>query len=92
LAKINEICGIPLILHGASDWENGRVGEAVKRGVTCFNVDTAIRLAFISNLINAIHDHGNVVFDIRKILGGAREAVKNAVKKRIKFFGSEDKA
>lgn len=92
LKKIDELCGIPLILHGASDWENGRVAKAVENGVSCFNVDTAIRLSFINNLINTIHDHGNVAFDIRKILGGAQEAVKEAVAKRMRFFGSEGKA
>jgi fructose-bisphosphate aldolase class II len=91
LKKINAICQIPLILHGASDWENGRVAKALEGGISCFNVDTAIRLAFINNLINTIHSHGNVAFDIRKVLGGAREAVKDAVAKRIKIFGSENK-
>lgn len=92
LKKINALCGIPLILHGASDWENGRVGKAIEGGIACFNVDTAVRLSFINNLINTIHDHGDVPFDIRKVLGGAQNAVKDAVKKRIKIFGSEGKA
>lgn len=92
LKKIDALCGIPLILHGASDWENGRVAKAIEGGITCFNVDTAIRVSFINNLINTIHSHGDVPFDIRKVLGGAREAVKDAVAKRIKIFGSEGKA
>lgn len=93
LEMINKGCGnIPLILHGASDWENGKVGEATKRGVACFNVDTAVRIAFINNLINSVRNQGNVSFDVRKLLGGAREAVKEAVKKKIKIFGSDGKA
>jgi len=92
LDMINKNCKIPLILHGASDWENGRVQEAIKRGVCCFNVDTSIRLAFINNLINSVKNQGNVSFDIRKLLGGAREAVKETVKRKLKFFGSDGKA
>jgi fructose-bisphosphate aldolase, class II len=93
LEMINKNCGnLPLILHGASDWENGRVGEAIKRGVACFNVDTAVRIAFINNLINSVRNHGNVSFDVRNLLGGAREAVKEVVKKKIKIFGSDGKA
>ncbi|HRZ95091.1 MAG TPA: class II fructose-bisphosphate aldolase [Candidatus Moranbacteria bacterium] len=93
LEMINKSCpNLPLILHGASDWENGKVGEAIKRGVTCFNVDTATRIAFINDLINSVRNQGNVSFDVRKLLGGAREAVKEAVKKKIKFFGSDGKA
>jgi len=92
LEMINKNCGnIPLVLHGASDWENGRVKEVIARGVVCFNVDTAVRLAFINNLINSVRNQGNVSFDIRKLLGEAREAVKESVKKKIKFFGSDGK-
>jgi len=92
LSKINELCNIPLVLHGASDWENGRVTEVVKRGISCFNVDTAIRIAFINNLTNSLKNNGHSSFDIRKSLGEAREAVKETVKNKIKYFGSANKA
>jgi fructose-bisphosphate aldolase class II len=84
--------GLPLVLHGASDWENGKVKEVINRGICCFNVDTAVRLAFINNLINVVKNQGNISFDIRELLGGARDAVKNTVKAKIKFFGSDGKA
>lgn len=91
LEKINELCNIPLVLHGASDWENGRVTEVIKRGVSCFNVDTAIRMAFVNDLVNQLRED-EMNFDIRKLLGQSREAVKEAVKQKIRFFGSENKA
>lgn len=83
---------IPLILHGASDWENGRVGEVIKRGVACFNIDTALRLAFINNMTNAVKNRSEMSYDPRKILGDARDAVKAVVKEKIKIFGSDGKA
>lgn len=92
LEMINKNCDIPLILHGASDWEDGRVQEVIKRGVACFNVDTAIRLAFVNNLINSVREQGNTAFDIRALLMGAKEAVEEVVKKKIKIFGSDGKA
>jgi len=93
LEMINKNCqNLPIVLHGASDWEGEKVKEAVSRGVCCFNVDTAIRLAFINNLINSVNDKGNVSFDVRELLGKARDAVKDAVKKKIKMFGSDGKA
>jgi fructose-bisphosphate aldolase class II len=92
LEAINKILNIPLILHGASDWESVKVKEVIKRGISCFNIDTAIRLSFINNLINTIKVDNDVSFDIRKILGDAREAVKKTVKEKIKMFGSEGKA
>jgi fructose-bisphosphate aldolase, class II len=89
LEKINQLCGIPLILHGASDWENGKVSEVIKRGITCFNVDTATQMAFMDSLINSIKNEEN--FDVRKVLGAAREAVKEEIKQKIRYFGSEGK-
>lgn len=92
LEMINKACNIPIVLHGASDWENGRVKEAINRGVCCFNVDTATRLAFVNNLVNSVRNQSDVSFDVRKLLGSAREAVKDVVKQKIKFFGSDSKA
>jgi fructose-bisphosphate aldolase class II len=92
LEKINKLCDIPLVLHGASDWENGRVKEVIARGISCFNVDTATRIAFVNNLINSVRKQGDVSFDIRSLLGSAREAVEEVVVQKIKYFGSEGKA
>lgn len=92
LEMIRKNIEIPIVLHGASDWESDRVKEAISRGVSCFNVDTAIRLAFINNLINSVRNQGNVSFDIRKLLGEARDAVKDVVKKKILIYGSDGKA
>jgi fructose-bisphosphate aldolase class II len=92
LSSIQGNVSIPLILHGASDWDDGRVAEAVKRGITCFNVDTAIRMAFTNKIIQAVKNDELASLDIRKFLGGAREAVKESVKNKLKLFGSEGKA
>lgn len=91
LEMINERVNIPLILHGASDWENGRVQEVIKRGVACFNVDTSIRLSFVNSLMKAVKEQNGSAFDIRKLLGNAKKAVKNTVKAKINFFGSGGK-
>jgi len=92
LQKIHESVDIPLILHGASDWEEEKVKEVIKRGINCFNVDTAIRMSFINSLVKTIKGQGDISFDIRKVLGKARDEVKEAVKGKIKIFGSQGKA
>lgn len=92
LEAIHKKIPIPLILHGASDWENGRVKEVINRGICCLNVDTSIRLSFVNSLVNMVRQQNDISFDIRKILGNAREAVKNTVKDKIRYFGSEGKA
>jgi len=78
-------------LHGASDWENGKVTEVIARGICCFNVDTATRLAFVNSLVKAVHEQNEISFDIRRLLGDARDAVKNVVKEKIRYYGGEGK-
>jgi fructose-bisphosphate aldolase class II len=89
---INKSLNIPLILHGASDWENGKVVEVVKRGISCFNVDTAIRLSYMNSLVSNVMQQGPMNLDIREFLGGARDAVRDVIKEKIKIFGSDGKA
>lgn len=90
LSKIRERVSIPLVLHGASDWENGRVKEVVARGISCFNVDTATRVAFVNSIIRSVKSD-EVSFDIRKILGNAQEEVKKTVMKKMIDFCSDGK-
>jgi fructose-bisphosphate aldolase class II len=76
----------PLILHGASDWEDGKAKKAIKNGINCFNIDTDIRIAFCTVICNMSNGKHCEVNDPRKILGSAREEVKNKVKEKIKMF------
>jgi len=63
----------------------------IKRGICCFNVDTATRMAFINNIMVALKDEGGGSFDMRRLLGNAREAIKEVVKTKMKYFGSDGK-
>lgn len=91
LEKIKEKVSIPLILHGASDWEDGRVKEVIARGICCFNVDTATRVAFVSSIIKTVRNQNEIAFDVRKILGDAQEEVKKTVKQKMEDFCSNGK-
>jgi len=90
LSTIAERVHIPLVVHGASDWHNGRVIEVISRGISCFNVDTALRMAFIGGLREALLSEEET--DLRKILTQAKERTKVAVKEKILAFGSAGKA
>lgn len=90
LESIAGLVDVPLVLHGASDWQNGRVTEVIKRGISCFNVDTATRLAFIGGVREALQSEDET--DLRKVLGKGQSAVKEAVKAKILAFGSAHKA
>jgi len=90
LSAISEKVNIPLVLHGSSDWDNGRVVEVIKRGISCFNVDTALRISFIGGLREALRAEEET--DLRKVLGKGKDATADAVRKKILAFGSDNKA
>lgn len=90
LEAIAKRVAVPLVLHGASDWNNGHVQEVIKRGISCFNVDTAIRLAFIGGMREALRAEEET--DLRQVLGIARAHTKAAIKEKILSFGSAGKA
>ncbi|MFA6193867.1 MAG: class II fructose-bisphosphate aldolase [Parcubacteria group bacterium] len=75
----------PLVLHGASDWVNHKVKEAVKRGIVCFNIDTDIKIAFNRVVCKLTSDRCSFV-DPRELLGEAREAVQRVVEEKIDLF------
>lgn len=89
LSLIAEHVSVPLVMHGASDWQNGRVKEVIGRGISCFNVDTALRIAFIGGLREALLSEEET--DLRKVLSKAKEYTKEAVKEKILAFGSDHK-
>jgi fructose-bisphosphate aldolase class II len=91
LEKIRAKISVPIVLHGASDWEADRVKEVINRGVSCFNVDTATRVAFINSIVKTVRSRDEVSFDIRKILGDAQNEVKETVKKKMEAFCSNGK-
>ena len=88
LEEIKKIVSVPLVLHGASDWEDDRVKEVVRRGICCFNVDTATRVAFVNSLIKSVNEKSALSFDIRELFGRASEAIVSVVKEKIISFGS----
>ncbi len=67
------------------------LAQASKMGVTKINVDTDLRLAFTGQIRKFFRENP-AEFDPRKYLAPAREAVKELVMRKIKVFGSENKA
>jgi fructose-bisphosphate aldolase class II len=90
LEAIAKVVSAPLVMHGASDWENDRVSEVIKRGVSCFNVDTSTRLAFIGQLKQTLENGDET--DLRKLLTFSKDAVKKTVAEKMAYFGCAGKA
>ncbi len=87
LEKIKKLIpNTPLVLHGASDWNDGKLKEAVARGIVCFNVDTDLRLTYFDAFCQQIIPKCDFM-DPRKILTVVREAVQDKVEEKVVMFG-----
>lgn len=78
-------------LSGAKGIPEEHIRKAVSLGITKINIDTDLRLAFTAT-IREFLAKSPIEFDPRKILGPAKEAMKEVVKGKMRLFGSSFKA
>ena len=78
-------------LTGAKGIPEEHIRKAVSLGISKINIDTDLRLAFTAAIREFLTESPKV-FDPRKILGSAREAMKEVVKAKMRLFGSSGKA
>ena len=79
-------------IPGAKGVPDEMLHEASLRGVSKINVDTDLRLAMTANIRKVFAEEPSV-FDPRKYLSPARDAIKETVKHKIRdVFGSSNKA
>jgi len=90
LKKISERTKIPLVLHGASGIPEKEIRKAVKLGINIINIDTEIRLAFTDSVRNTVKKDPDI-YDPRKVLTPAIEAVAKVAEEKIRMFGSAGK-
>jgi len=78
-------------LKGAKGVTDDVLKEAVSNGINKVNTDTDLRIATLGAIREVLTKQPDVI-DPRKILGPAREAMKEVVKSRIQLLGSAGKA
>jgi len=78
-------------LAGAKGMPDESIKQAIKLGIVKINIDTDLRLAFTAT-IREVLATTPTQFDPRKILGPAREAMKEVVRNKMRLFGSSNKA
>lgn len=91
LMEIKARVDIPLVLHGASGVPDQAIRKACQIGISKINIDTELRVAFsgaVQRTLKASPDE----IDPRKILGPAREAMKQVVREKMRLFGCSGKA
>ncbi len=78
-------------LTNAKGIPEGEIRKAISLGIAKVNVDTDLRLAFTGSVREVLATSPKE-FDPRKILGPAREAMKQVAKSKMQLFGSSGKA
>ena len=78
-------------LGGAKGIPEAHIQKAVSLGIAKINIDTDLRLAFTAT-VREVLAKSPKEFDPRKILGPAKEAMKEVVKSKMQLFGSSGKA
>ena len=93
MQEINELVGIPLVLHGGSGIPDFQLKMAIDRGTCKINVNTECQQAFakIVREICSTTDPAKI-YDPRKILGPAKQGIKDVVKAHCEVFGCIGKA
>jgi len=78
-------------LGGAKGIPDEHIKKAISLGISKINIDTDLRLAF-TGAVREILATSPKQFDPRKILGPAKEAMKEVIKAKMRLFGSSFKA
>ena len=78
-------------LGGAKGIPEEHIKKAVSLGISKINIDTDLRLAFTAT-VREVLTMSPKEFDPRKILGPAKEAMKEVAKGKMRLFGSSGKA
>ncbi|GAH80220.1 unnamed protein product, partial [marine sediment metagenome] len=86
IKRIRELTGVPLVLHGASGANDEEIKKGIAAGICKINIDTRIRMKFTEKMREIIKTNPKEI-DPRKILGPAKDAVKEIIRDRIRVFG-----
>jgi fructose-bisphosphate aldolase class II len=78
-------------LKGAKGIPEQHIKKAISLGIAKINIDTDLRLAFTAT-IREVLTNSPREYDPRKILGPAKEAMKEVVRGKMHLFGSSGKS
>lgn len=78
-------------LSGSRGVGQALIRNAIKLGVAKVNVDTDLRIAFTGAVLNSLIEKKKI-FDPREYLRPARDLVTQVVERKIRLFGSQNKA
>lgn len=91
MEEISGLCDVPLVLHGGTGIPLKDIQRAVSLGTAKINVNTESQITSTQAVRDALNNDPEV-YDPRKYMGPAREAIKLTVTGKMREFGSSGKA
>src|SRR5690606_20940584 len=91
MEEISQLCDVPLVLHGGTGIPLKDIQRSVSLGTAKINVNTESKMAS-AKAVREVLDNDKIVYDPRKYMGPAREAIKQTVIGKMREFGSSGKA
>lgn len=91
IQEVVDAIPVPVVLHGGSGVPDEMIRKAIQAGVGKINVNTENQVACTQTIRDVLNKDAKV-YDPRKYLTPAREAMKEVVREKIRLFGSNNQA
>ncbi|WP_274648512.1 class II fructose-1,6-bisphosphate aldolase [Paenibacillus humicola] len=91
IQKVADAIPVPVVLHGGSGVPDEAIRLSVQAGVGKINVNTENQVACTNAIREVLAGDANV-YDPRKYLTPARNAMKAVIQEKIRLFGSSNQA
>ncbi|GGG12419.1 fructose-bisphosphate aldolase [Lysinibacillus alkalisoli] len=91
MEEISKLADLPLVLHGGTGIPTKDIQRSISLGTAKINVNTENQIA-ATKVIREVLANDTKVYDPRKYLAPAREAIKTTVIGKMREFGSSQKA
>ncbi len=91
MEEVMNLTGIPLVLHGGTGIPTKDIQRAISLGTAKINVNTESQISS-SKAVREVLAAKPDLYDPRKFLGPARDAIKQTVIGKMREFGSSNKA
>ncbi|MFD2707086.1 class II fructose-1,6-bisphosphate aldolase [Salibacterium lacus] len=90
MKEIDSAVGVPLVLHGGTGIPAEDVQKAIGFGHAKINVNTESQISSAASVRRTLEEKPDL-YDPRKYMGPARDAVKETVKAKMREFGSSNR-
>jgi len=91
MGVINNLVGVPLVLHGGSGIPDDQIRRAISLGTAKINVNTESQQAWTQIVREVVAKDANV-YDPRKIIGPGKKGIAEVVASKCEIFGCINKA